>query len=80
VSCVGLTLGVGGEGARMTSRMFVGGWLYPEGSAKVATDKDEVDCAATGAGVIDAASAATKRQVKLFWAGISSICLGFMRK
>ena len=74
MSWVGLTLGVGGEGARMTSRIFVGGRSYPEGGAKVVSDKDEFDCAATGEGVTHAASAATKRQVKVFWAGISSLC------
>jgi hypothetical protein len=74
VSSVGLTLGVGGEGARITSRIFVGGRSYPEGAAKVVPDKDELDCAATGEGVTEAASAATKKQVKVFWAGIKSLC------
>src|SRR5580704_11483600 len=41
-SWVGLTLGTGGEGACITSRIFLGGWLYPDAAST------EPDCAATG--------------------------------
>lgn len=47
---MGLTRGCGGEGARITSRMYCGGWLYPEAvSAGFAGDAGfavgEADCA-----------------------------------
>jgi len=48
VSCVGLTLGTGGEGARITSRMFFGGWLYPDALSI------GLDCATMGAEVAQA--------------------------
>jgi hypothetical protein len=67
LSCVGLTKGSGGEGARMTAKMFFGGWLYPDvrwtGVADFAAafDEDEVDCAAVGTDVAEASSAQAKR-------------------
>jgi hypothetical protein len=75
-SCVGLIRGWGGEGASMTSRMFFGGWLYPDapsyGAAGEATfEKDEFVCAAKGTGVRQTTINPTKREVKAFQAGIS---------
>src|SRR5271156_6142216 len=61
-SCVGLTSGIGGEGACITSRMYFGGWLYPDG---------EFDCAATGADTAQAKSAPSKRDFKAFRTDIS---------
>jgi hypothetical protein len=58
VSCVGLTTGDGGEGARITSRMFFGGRLYPEA--------DESDCAAMGSDIAQTTTAATKKRFKAF--------------
>src|SRR5580698_5429660 len=75
-SWVGLTLGTGGEGACITSRMFLGGWLYPDtpsvaiAAAEVTpNEKDALDCAAICAA--QATSAPTKRKCKAFRTGIS---------
>jgi hypothetical protein len=82
LSCVGLSRGTGGEGARMTARMFFGGWLYPDVPWIGAVDfaaafgKDEVDCAAMGTDAAQASSAQAKRQFKAFWIGIN--CLRFI--
>ena len=49
MSCVGLTSGAGAEGAFITSRMYWGGWLYPDApfaGAEVMLDADDFDCAA----------------------------------
>ena len=81
MSCVGLTLGIGGEGARITSRMFFGGWLYPDApstgdaGAEVTFEEDEVDCAVMGTHVVKATSVPNKRHFKAFWGGISSLRL-----
>jgi hypothetical protein len=79
VSWVGLTLGIGGEGARMTSRMFFGGWLYPDAfsgavaAAELTFDADGSDCAAMGTDVPQATRAPAKKQCKAFRTGISSL-------
>src|SRR5271170_5284842 len=52
---------MGGEGACMTSRMFFGGWSYP----------DELDCAAMGRQVAQATSAPIQRHLRVFPTGIS---------
>jgi hypothetical protein len=63
----------------MTSRMFFGGWLYPEvastglAGAGVTLDENEVACPAMGTDVAQATSAPTKRQFKAFRPGISSL-------
>jgi hypothetical protein len=65
-SCVGLILGWGGEAASMTSRMFFGGWLYPDAPsfgtivAEVTLEEVEFDCARTGT-IAHAASAISNR-------------------
>jgi hypothetical protein len=64
-SWVGLILGRGGEGASITSRMFFGGWLYPDApsfGADVAevTLEVEFDCARAGT-IAHAARAISKR-------------------
>jgi hypothetical protein len=71
-------MGMGGEGASMTSRMLFGGWLYPDSSAsaagaEVAPEEDELDCARTVTDVAQAKSGPTRRQIKVFRAGISSL-------
>ena len=74
---IGLTLCTGSEGARITSRMFFGGWSYPEapstgGAGAVSNfDGDAIDCAAVGADIAQATSAPAKRQFKAFWTRIS---------
>jgi hypothetical protein len=54
---------MGGIGARITSRMFFGGWLYPDVSAAGAAvpfEEDGVDCAVMGKPIVQATSAPTK--------------------
>jgi hypothetical protein len=84
VSFVGLTSGIGGEGACITSKMFLGGWLYPDapslGVAEVTFGGDEFDCAALGTPIVQAKSVPTKRQFKAFRTGISSSPLRFTAK
>ena len=66
VSCVGLTLATGGEGACITSRIFFGGWSYPDATLTadevvgVATANGEFGCS----GAAQAASVATRKKVK----------------
>lgn len=65
LSWVGLTTGWGGDPARITSRMFCGGWLYPDAaSAGFADDgrAEEADCAVTREDVAHVKSAAARRQ------------------
>jgi hypothetical protein len=68
-------MGTGGEGASMTSRMFFGGWLYPDAPsfgatvAEVTLEEDEFDCARMGT-IAQATSAPTKKQSNPFRAGM----------
>lgn len=70
-------MGIGGEGACITSKIFLGGWLYPDAlstgfaGAEVPFDGDEFDCAAMGADAVQATSAPAKRQFKALRTGIS---------
>jgi len=86
VSCAGLTTGHGGEGARITSRISFGGWLYPEGlcagtaCVEAAFSKDEFVCARTSADIEEATSAPTKRRLKAFWTRMSTLRLNFPAK
>jgi hypothetical protein len=79
VSCVGLTLGLGGDGACITSRMFFGGWLYPDvPSVEVAAvettfNADGFDWAEMGTAVTQATSAPTNKRFKALRTGISSL-------
>src|ERR1700691_1240167 len=79
VSCVGLTAGIGGEGACITSRIFFGGWLYPDevptglAVAEAAFDENAVDCAAIGTDIALAKSAPDKRRFNAFRTGIRSL-------
>ena len=63
VSRVGLTKGCGGEGAFMTSRMFCGGWLYPEALSGLDCGADfetgNADCATASADVSETTCAMT---------------------
>ena len=67
MSSVGLITGAGGDGACITSRMFFGGWLYPDApsigvaAAEVTIERDEFDCAVTGTPVEQATNVPTKR-------------------
>jgi len=69
MSSVGLITGAGGDGACITSRMFFGGWLYPDApsigvaAAEVTNERDEFefDCAVTGTPVEQATNVPTKR-------------------
>src|ERR1700689_659281 len=78
MSCAGLTSGTGGEGACITSRMFFGGWLYPD-APNGATDGEgtvegsDADCARTPEDVAQATSAETKRHFRAFCTGISAL-------
>ena len=70
-SCVGLTTGCGGDGARITSRMYFGGWLYPEAvSAAFDTDtgfgEDGAACAAATTPMRQTNSAVPTAQQKGF--------------
>jgi hypothetical protein len=70
---------MGGEGASMTSRMFFGGWLYPDAAStgvagtEDAFDRDAPGCAAIGTDIAQKTSAATKRQFRVFLTGIPSL-------
>src|SRR5271170_7505826 len=81
VSFVGLTLGIGGAGACITSRIFFGGLSYPDAPAFAAAgaeplfDEAEVDCADAGK-VADAAqviSTPAKTQFTAFQTDINSL-------
>ena len=82
VSLVGLTLAVGGDGARITSRIFFGGWLYPDspltGTAGAGVAPFEDEFGGTGAAL--AASVATKIKGKASWADINSLRLDLSAK
>ena len=73
---MGLTEGYGGEGACITSKIFLGGWLYPDAvsagfaEAEVTFDDFAVDCAAMGRDPVQATSAATRRRFKAFRSGM----------
>lgn len=68
MSRVGLTMGCGGEGACITSRMYCGGLLYPSpGLAEVEVRFEGADtCAALTMHVEQAARAAAKKQIDAF--------------
>jgi hypothetical protein len=78
-SWVGLTEGYGGEGACITSKTFLGGWLYPDAAAagfegaEVFFDDDAVDCAATGRDAVQATRTPTKRRLKAFRSGMKNL-------
>jgi hypothetical protein len=69
---VGLTKGDGGEGARITSRMFFGGWLYPVAPSIGVTAgeagfvEDEPDCAWMGKDVAQATSVTARRYLQVY--------------
>jgi hypothetical protein len=62
-------------GARITSRIFFGGWLYPDvvslaaaGAAAAIEEVDvNVDCAAVGTHAAPATSTAVSRSFNAFW-------------
>jgi hypothetical protein len=62
----------------MTSRIPFGGWLYPDApsfatAAELTFARDDLDCAAMGTDVKQATTIPTKKHVKAFCAGISSL-------
>ena len=77
MSCVGLTMGVGGEGACITSKMFFGGWLYPDAcstgfaGAAVPFERGTFDSADMGADAAQTTSPPAKRHFKALRTGIS---------
>src|SRR5580704_9386977 len=79
VSFVGLTLGIGGAGACITSRIFFGGLSYPDAPAFAAAgaellfDEAEFDCAAAGADAAQVISTPAKTQFTAFQTDINSL-------
>ena len=63
----------------MTSKMFLGGWLYPDAAsdgfagAETAFDEDAVDCAARGRDAVQTTRAPAKRRFKAFRSGMSNL-------
>jgi hypothetical protein len=71
-------MGCGGAGARMTSRIFCGGWLYPDAfslgaGAEGAFAEDDVDCALIGARAAQIMSTPIKRRPTAFRIRMNSL-------